>query len=188
VEGRDDPVREPEGAGEEAVDAPRRRHRDREGTLGLARQHPRPVHAVAADVHDRAAVERRIEPDVAAGHEREAEDGAHRLQAADRAVPDERAQPVRLRVVAVHERLRQHAPCPLRRVEGALGVRRPRRERLLAEHVLPRLERPHRPLDVERVRERDVDRVHLVVGQERLVAPVRAVDGVLARPRLGARD
>jgi hypothetical protein len=51
--------------------------------------------------------------------------------------------------VAVHERLHQQAPFALRDVEGALDIGRPTAERLLAQHVLPDLERPHRPLHVQ---------------------------------------
>jgi hypothetical protein len=47
--------------------------------------------------------------------------------------------------------------------------------------VLARLERADRPLDVQRVGQRDVDGVDLVVGEERLVAAVRPLDAVLAR-------
>ena len=42
-------------------------------------------------------------------------------------------------------------------------------ERLLAEDVLARLRRPYPPVDVERVRRRDIDGVDGRVGEERLV-------------------
>jgi hypothetical protein len=58
------------------------------------------------------------------------------------------------------------------------------RVRLLDEHVLPGREGAHRPLVVERVRQRDVDRVDSVVGEQLLVRAVRALDPVLARVRL----
>ncbi len=49
-----------------------------------------------------------------------------------------------------------------------------RRVRLLAQHVLARLERAHRPLVVQAVRQRDVDGVDLRVGEQRVVRAVRA--------------
>ena len=58
-------------------------------------------------------------------------------------------------------------------------------ERLLAEHVLARLERADRPLDVERVRQPDVDGLDLRIREQRLVAAVGAVDPALARVRVG---
>src|SRR4029079_19451368 len=58
-------------------------------------------------------------------------------------------------------------------------------ERLFRQHVLPGLERAHRPLDVERVGQRDVDRVELGIGKQLVVASVRALDLVLARVLVG---
>ena len=84
-------------------------------------------------------------------------------------------------MVAVHERLHQEAVGRLGRVEGALDLLRVAVERLLAEHVLARLECPDRPLDVERVRQRDVDRIHARVREQGVVGALRALDPVLGR-------
>jgi hypothetical protein len=59
--------------------------------------------------------------------------------------------------------------------------------------VLAGRERVERPLDVERVRQRDVDRVDVRIGEQRLIAPVRPLDAarVGVRPRtlaVAARD
>ena len=58
------------------------------------------------------------------------------------------------------------------------------RVRLLDEDVLAGLDRLQRPLVVHPVRERDVDGVELVVGEQLLVAAVGARDPVLGRVRL----
>ena len=107
-------------------------------------------------------------------------------QLSDGVLRDELGEPLRLRMVPPHERLHQHAPGPLGGVERALRLLRPPRQRLLAEHVLAGLQRPDRPLDVQRVRQRDVDRVDLRVGEQRLVAAVRAREPVLGGVRTGA--
>jgi len=71
---------------------------------------------------------------------------------------------------------------------GALDILVAAAERLLAEDMLARLQGADRPVDVQRVRERDVDRLDVRVGEERLVAPVRALDPALARIRLRAGE
>ncbi len=59
--------------------------------------------------------------------------------------------------------------------------------RLLAEDVLSGFERADRPLDVQRVRQRDVDRVDVRVGEELVVASPPALEPVLGGVRLRAR-
>ena len=92
----------------------------------------------------------------------------------------------RLGAVPPHEGLHQDAAGALGGVERLLRFLQAARERLLAEDVLAGGEGPHRPLDVEGVRQGDVHGVHLGVLDERLVAPVRALDAVLDGVRLGA--
>jgi hypothetical protein len=89
-------------------------------------------------------------------------------------------------VVAVHEAFHEQAAGLLGGVEGALHLGRPPVERLLAEDVLARLERADRPLDVERVRERDVQGVELGIGEQLVVGAVGPLEAVLARVVLGA--
>jgi hypothetical protein len=132
-------------------------------------------------------VEARREADVLRVAEAEAERRAHEPKRPDRASLDELAELRRLGVVAVHEGLHQDPPGPVGGFEGALDLLRAAVERLLAEDVLAGLERPDRPLDVQRVRQRDVDGLDVVVGEERLVAPVCALDPLLARIGLRAR-
>ena len=71
----------------------------------------------------------------------------------DRAFGDEPGKRGRLRVVPPHEAFREDEPLAVGEVERLFGVRCPRGERLLAEHVLPRSERSERPLHVQRIRE-----------------------------------
>src|SRR5207302_885169 len=120
--------------------------------------------AVAAELDHRA-------PDVLRVVEEGAEGGPDEPQPADRALGDELGQPLRLRRVPPHERLHQQAACVFGGVEGVLGIGGGSRERLLAQHVLARLERADRPRHVERVRQRDVDGLNARVLEERLVAP-----------------
>ena len=91
-------------------------------------------------------------------------------------------------MVAPHERLGQDEALALGDVEGALDLLGAARQRLLAEHVLAGLERADRPLDVQRVGQRDVDRVDLGVGEQRLVGAVRARDAVLGGEGPAALD
>ena len=58
------------------------------------------------------------------------------------------------------------------------------RVRLLAENMLAGLEGAHRPLVVERSGERDYDRIDCVVGEQRVVRGMGALDPVLACERL----
>ena len=81
----------------------------------------------------------------------------------------------------VHEPLHQQPLVGLGCIECPLDLDRAAVERLLAQDMLARLDRAHRPLDVHRVRERDVDGLDIGVLEQRLVASVRTLDPVLAR-------
>ena len=118
--------------------------------------------------------------------EREAERGANEPELADRSLVDELAHAARLRVVPVHERLHEEPPRARRPRRTRLDLGRAAIERLLAEHVLPGLERADRPLDVQRVRAARCRPPRRRVREQRLVAAVRALDLPLARVLLGA--
>src|SRR5437588_1335765 len=182
----EDVVGEAEGPGERDVDTARAERLLAVHALGLARQQTRAADAVAPDVHERAALEVGQQADILRVVEEEAEGGPDEPQPADRALGDELGQPLRLRRVTPHERLHQQPACVLGGVEGVLGIGGGSRERLLAQHVLAGLERADRPRHVERVRQRDVDRLDVLILEEPLVAPVRALDPPLARVRVGA--
>ena len=87
----------------------------------LAGKEARAADAVAADVHERAAVERRVEPHVS-GADRERERCAHEPKLADGAAAHELEQALRLGMVAPHEGLHEQAPGAVGGVEGALDV------------------------------------------------------------------
>src|SRR5206468_1953231 len=71
----------------------------------LAPEEARAADGVAPDVHQGAALDVRAQPDVVLVVERIAERRANETQLADRAAGDELLYPLRLRVVAIHERL-----------------------------------------------------------------------------------
>src|SRR6185295_16070235 len=106
---------------------------------GLAGEQTRTADAIAADVHEPAAVERRVESHVRRVGQREAEHSPDQAQAPDRPSVDELLESRRLRIVAVHERLHQEAAGLVGGVEGALDLLRVTAEGFLAEDVLPRL-------------------------------------------------
>src|SRR5437868_868399 len=176
VAGEDERPDEPEIDAGRADDLPR-------GRLdGLARQEARAADAVAPDVHERAAGERRIDPSRIVD-EREREGRPDETDVADRAAADELEEPRRLRMVAPHERLHQQAAVSLCGGERALDLGRVARERLLAQHVLARLERTDRPLHVRPVRERDVHDLDVGIREQRLIRAVRVRNVPLARVR-----
>ena len=68
-----------------------------------------------------------------------------------------------------------------------LGLGDRERNRLLAKHVLPGLERTDRPLHVEMVRQRIVDRVDVRVGEQILIRAVGLLDAQFCGDRLRPR-
>ena len=133
-------------------------------------QQPQAVDRVAAAVHQRAAGQVEVVPDVARvldGEARPALHVPHRPQ-----LGDELAQAARQRVVAIVHGLHHDQAGGrggLRDLRRLAGVGR---ERLLAQHVLPGLDRPQRPRPVQRVRQRVVNGVDVRGGQHLLVGPV----------------
>jgi hypothetical protein len=145
VEVREDAIREAQRGCKDDVDAaladyPIGLNRDR-----FAAERPYRVHAVAADVHQGAAVELRIEPCVAGPvhcGELEAERGPDDARPPDRALCEQSRDRPRLGVMPPHKTLREDEPLALGVVEGLLGLCHPAREGLLAEDGLPGCERP----------------------------------------------
>jgi hypothetical protein len=93
-------------------------------------------------------------------------------------------------VVAIHERLGRHLAGAPARLGDPIDILHRERQRLLAQHVFAGLERAHRPLDVQMIRQRNVDDVDVGVGEQRLVRPERprnvpltgVVAGAIERP------
>ena len=143
--------------------------------LRLARDQAEAADAVAADVHQRPAVESGVEARVARtalGREVEGKGGADDSHPPGDARVDQLGQPARLRMMPPHEALREDEPGGFRAVEGLLDLVRVLRERLLDQHVLAGIECPQRPLDVKAVWKRDVNGLDVRVGEQCLVAPV----------------
>ena len=118
--------------------------------------------------------------------ERVAEHRADDAELPDCALRDELLQALRLRIVAVHERLAQVEAGAVGGVERGSHLFRVTRKRLLAEHVLARLEGAHRPVAVHRVGQRDVHRLDLRVGEQVIVRSERTWDIPLFRVLVGA--
>ncbi len=83
------------------------------------------------------------------------------------------------------ERLPEQGAGPTGRLKDALGVGKHAGERLLAQHGLAGVKRADRPLGVQGVRQRDVQRADVLVVDERLVALHGALDAMLTRVLLG---
>jgi hypothetical protein len=88
--------------------------------------------------------------------------------------------------VAIHERFGDHASPGARDCRDAIDVLRRERQRLFAQDVLARIERAQRPLDVQRIRQRDVNRVDGRIADQGVVAGVCDRDLPLGGIRLSA--
>ena len=144
------------------------------------------MHGVRADVHRGTAGEIVLVADVGELGEWEAECGLHALDGAELAALDDLAHAHGERVVPVVERLHHDEAGARRNGGNLLGFVRVRGERLLAQHVLACLERGDRPLRVEPVGQRVVDRVDLGIGEERGVRVVHRRNSVLRRELIGS--
>ena len=111
--------------------------------------------------------------------QREAQRGFDVLERAELAVLDQRPHALREGVVAVVERLHHHEPGAVGDRSHPFGFGGVAREGLLAQHVLPGLERGDRPLGVQPVGERVVDGVDVGIGEEGGVGVEHPGDPVL---------
>ena len=112
-----------------------------------------------------------------------------RAERTDASVPHDRPRPLPLRVMRIDKGLDdRERRVPFRRGHQLLRLGRGKGDRLLAEHVLARLERADRPGNVQMVGQRIVNRLDLRVGQQRFVGAVGAGNPQLRRPPRSARD
>jgi hypothetical protein len=95
-------------------------------------------------------------------------------------------RPADLRVEAIHKRLHHAAIGPFTRGTDTSHLVGSDTKRLLAENMLARLQRADCPLGVHTIRQRNIDRLDLVVGEQRLVARQRARAGTARRNGLRA--
>jgi hypothetical protein len=116
-----------------------------------AEQLERQADRVAADVGERAAAERRVQPDVGRVGKQEVERAVDLGGIADRPLGEQRGQAPVLGVEREDERLPQRHGGRGRDVEDLPRLLGARAQRLLAEHRLARAQRPDRPLGVQRV-------------------------------------
>jgi len=130
----------------------------------------------AADVEEGSAPVLRDVPDVVGVVVEVREPALHRAELADPTGADELAYSLPRGVEAVHESLHQPDASSGAGVDHLLRLSCVQRQRLLAQDVLAGPGRRDRPLGVEVVRQRDVDRVDLVVGQQVLVRAMRLRD------------
>src|SRR5690606_30844292 len=168
-----------------AVDPGRQQRPGRVHLGRVAQHHLRQADDVDPQVEDRAAAEVEGEqPVLRVEVARRTEVGDDAAHLPDRAVGQELAQPDDRRLEARPHRLHREDAALARRRHDGLGTRERRGERLLHEQRLAGLEHRAAVRDVPRVRGGDVDGVHLVVGEQRLVAAVRPRDAVALRERL----
>ena len=178
---RRDAVVELEDRAGQRVDAAHRiaddRGLDRAG-LGTE-QHARQVDRVAADVEQRPAACLELVPDVRRIVVVVREPALDRAQPAEPAGRHDLHRGDPRRVVAIHERLHQPDAGVRAGLDHPLRVGRGHGQRLLAQDVLPGTGSGEGPLGMEVVRQRDVDDVHVGIGEERLVRAVGGRDAEL---------
>jgi hypothetical protein len=134
------------------------------------------VDAVAADVHERAAAEGFVEADVFGAGGAVAEAGADGAQGPDLAALDGFDDGVGDRMGAVHEGFDHHALVLSCDVEYLLSLREVHGERVFSQRTCLPLSGPDGPLVMEIVGETVVDRLHALVGEQRFVGAVDAID------------
>ena len=99
---------------------------------------------------------------------------AHEPERTDRAGVHQPLDLEPLRVTANHERLADHDAVAIARVAQLPRLVGRHRDGLLAQHVLSRVRRAHRPWNVQVIRQRIVDDVDVAIGDQLLVRPVSA--------------
>ena len=87
----------------------------------------------------------------------------------------------RLRVTAIHKCFQQGDAVSARRFDGAGGLGRIQGEGFLAQNMFARLGAFDDPLEVHRVRRRDIDGVHFGVAEQFIVGAVRSAGAQFGR-------
>jgi hypothetical protein len=72
-------------------------------------------------------------------------------------------------MMTVHERFGRDAACSCGGLSNPLDVVRSERQRFFAQHMLAGFERANRPVGVQAVRQRNVNRIDLRIAQERFI-------------------
>ena len=139
---------------------------------------------VGADVIERAAALVRIVADVVRVEELLRQRALHGARGADRARRKHFGDLRPLRMVAIGERLLDVPAAPVARRDQGDDIGSRQAKRLLAQHVLARREGPRRPLDVQVVGQRHVQRVDPGIVDQRVVGIEVARDAEFLRQRL----
>ena len=129
--------------------------------------------AVAPDIEQRPAAHAGVAPVVVLTHLHERKRRPHQTRLAQVPTAHQTRHFLLQRVVAVHERFRQYDPVVHRRFHHLLRLLRVESQRLLTQDMLAVVHRLDRPPEVQVVRQRQIDRVHLVVGDQRVIIPIR---------------
>ncbi len=165
-------------------------HRERVGKILAERRtghQARQRDRVTPDIENPAAGEVIVEqPAVGMETGLETERGLDHTDLADRAGPDQFDEPGGLGMTTVHERFHQEHVMADRGLDNRLGLGVVDRERFLAEHVFAGGGGTNRPGGVRRMRRGNVDRLHGVIGQERLVTVVTPGQPERLPERVGA--
>ena len=119
-----------------------------------------------------------------------AEGRLNQVNPADPAGLHEFDQLCRLRMQPIHEAFHQEDIMRTRGLDDRGSFGRVHAERLFAQNMLARLRSLDRPFGMRRVRCRDIDRVHLGIGEQGFVAPMQAglAEGCIRRHRATAGD
>ena len=147
------------------------------GAIRIAGGHDR----IAAHVVEGAAADVDLVADIHRIEHAEQERRLDEPDLADATRTHELAHPMPLRVITHHERLYHATPAAVARRDDRLRLYRVQRDRLLAQHVLARLECPDRPFDVQVIGQRVIDRIDVRVVEQRLVAAETVRDAKLRR-------
>ena len=178
VERRGEAGREAQQAGEAPIHAIGRRDLLAVDDVRLlARDEARAAHAVAAHVHERAALERGADADVRVVARAGWLNVARTATSSPMRGSSSTSRAACGRV-APHEGLHEHQAGGLGGIPGHVDLGGVARVGLLAEDVLAGRQRRQRPGVVHRVGQRDVDGIDLRVGQEGLVGAVDPADAV----------
>ncbi len=153
-----------------------------------ARDAARPVHAVAAEVHHRAAAERRIVAEFAGhGTDRHVEVGIDVAHGADAAGADQFQHTRKQGMKTIVVRLDQDIARPFGRIDHRPRFAGIHRERFFAQHRLAGLQGGYRPARMAARRQAVVDEVHAVTRHQGRVILFDLRDPVFLRERCGTR-
>jgi hypothetical protein len=147
----------------------------------LARHEARRAEGVDPDIGQRPAPGLGPVADVVHVEQPVGKRRVHMHEPPDRTLLHQFARADPLGMVHDHVGLGHQQPRPVPRLDQPVELLGPHRHGLLAQDMLARLDGLQRPFDMEVVGQRDIDRLHLRVGQKLLVGPVHLQPGAKSR-------